>query len=77
MGIKKMAMVAALGLTMASTPVLAQTSAVERSAAALEEINSQIESSATTYVVAFFVVLAIGLGIYTATDTSDEGRTSP
>lgn len=79
MGIKKMAIVAALGLAMASTPVMAQTSSVERSVAALEEINSQDDggSDTTTYIVAFFVILAIGLGIYTATDTSNEGQTSP
>ena len=76
MGIKKMALVAALGLSMASTPVLAQTSSVERSSAALEEVNGQMGGT-TTYVVAFFVILAIGLGIYTATDTENENRTSP
>ena len=77
MGIKKMALVAALGLTMASAPVMAQTASVERTAAALEEINGQVETTTTTYVIAFFVILAIGLGIYAATDTENDDKTSP
>ena len=77
MSIKKMALVAALGLSMASTPVLAQTASIERSSAVLEEANGQVEMSTTTYIVAFFVVLAIGLGIYAAVDSNDEDRTSP
>ena len=76
MGIKKMALVAALGLTMASAPVMAQTASVERSAAVLEAASDQIEAGTTTYVIAFFVILAIGLGIYAATD-SEDGTTSP
>lgn len=77
MGIKKMALVAAVGLSMASAPVMAQTSSVQRSAPVLEESNGQDESSTSTYVIAFFVILAIGLGIYFALDSDDEGRTSP
>ena len=77
MGIKKMALVAALGLSMASAAVMAQTASVDRSAAVLEEANGQVETTTTTYVIAFFVILAIGLGIYAATDTTDEGQASP
>lgn len=77
MVIKKMALVAALGLSMASAPVMAQTASVERSAAVLEESNGQVESSASTYIIAFFVILAVGLGIYAATQGDDDGRTSP
>lgn len=77
MGIKKMALLAALGLSMASAPVMAQTAAVERSAPVLEEVNGQVETTATTYIIVFFVILAIGLGIYVATDSDDDGRTSP
>jgi hypothetical protein len=80
MGIKKLAMLAALGLSMASAPVLAQTSAAERSAPILFDANAQDEesgTSTTTYVIAFFVILAIGLGIYAATDEGNPGQTSP
>lgn len=79
MSIRKMALVAALGLSMASAPVLAQTSAptvAERTGAALEDANDQYAST-STYIVAFFVVLAIGLGLYVALNSDDDGRTSP
>lgn len=81
MGIRKMALVAALGLSMASAPVLAQTQSVERSAPVLAQANGQdddgVRSTTTTYIIAFFVILAIGLGIWAATDGEDDGRTSP
>lgn len=79
MGIKKMALVAALGLSMASAPLMAQTASVERSAAVLQEANGQdgVEAGTSTYIIAFFVVLAIGLGLYTAFNSDDNGRTSP
>lgn len=79
MGIKKMALTAALGLSMASAPVMAQTAAVDRSAAVLTQANGQEEegSATTKYIVAFFVIVAIGLGIYTATQQDDDGQTSP
>ena len=77
MSIKKMALVAALGLSMASAPVMAQTASVERSAAVLEESNGQVEMTTTTYVIAFFVILAIGFGIYSAIDDEGDGQTSP
>jgi hypothetical protein len=79
MGIKKMAMLAALGVSMASAPVLAQTSAAERSAPALVGASAQDEegTSTTTYVIAFFVILVIGLGIYAAIDEGNPGQTSP
>lgn len=79
MSIRKMALVAALGLSMASAPVMAQTSAptvAERTGATLDEANGQYAST-TTYIVAFFVILAIGLGIYTALNDDEDGRTSP
>jgi hypothetical protein len=71
-----MALVAALGLSMASTPVMAQTATVERAAATLEEANSQDDDGyggTTTYIVAFFVIIAIGLGIYVAINNDDDG----
>lgn len=77
MGIKKMALVAALGLSMASAPVMAQTSTVSRSAPILEETNAQEGSGASTYIIAFFVVVAVGLGLYFAVNEEDDGRTSP
>jgi hypothetical protein len=81
MGIKKIALVAALGLSMAAAPVMAQTSAVDRSAPVLAQASGQdddgVESSTTTYVIAFFVILAIGLGIYVALNKDDQGQTSP
>ena len=81
MGIKKVALLAALGLSMASTPVLAQTEAAQRSAPVLVDASGQEEESGfggtTTYVIAFFVIIVIGLGIYAATDTGNQGQTSP
>ena len=81
MGIKKIALVAALGLSMAAAPVMAQTSAVGRSAPVLAQASGQdddgVESSTTTYIVAFFVIVAIGLGLYVALNNDDEGQTSP
>ncbi|HEY0115069.1 MAG TPA: hypothetical protein VGB54_05060 [Allosphingosinicella sp.] len=83
MSIRKMALVAALGMSMASAPVMAQTSApvssapaVERSGATLDEANGQYNTT-TTYIVAFFVIVAIGLGLYVAFNNDDDGRTSP
>lgn len=77
MGIKKMALVAAVGLSMASAPVMAQTAPVSRSAPVLEETNAQVESGTSTYIIAFFVVVAVGLGLYFAINDEDDGRTSP
>ena len=81
MGIKNLALVAALGLSMASAPVMAQTVSSQRSAAVLQDANNQDDdddgSSASTYIIAFFVIVAIGLGIYFATQEDDDGRTSP
>ena len=82
MGIRKMAMVAALGLSMASAPVLAQT-APARASAPMVQANGQDDeagwggSSTTTYIIAFFVVIVIGLGIYFAIDDDGDGQTSP
>lgn len=78
MGIKKLALVAALGLSMASAPVMAQTVSTARSAAVLEQANDQDEGSGTsTYIIAFFVVLAVGLGLYFAFNDNEDGITSP
>ena len=79
MSIRKMALVAALGLSMASAPVMAQTSAptvAERTGAGMEDANDQYRST-TVYIVAFFVILAIGLGIYVALNNDEDGITSP
>ena len=79
MGMRKMALVAALGLSMASAPVLAQTSAPTapaRSSAELTETNAAYGGT-TTYIVAFFVILAIGLGIYAAVHEDGNNPTSP
>jgi hypothetical protein len=79
MGIRKMAMVAALGASLASAPVMAQTSSLSlatgaRADAALQDENAQ-RSTTTTYIIAFFVIIAIGIGIYTITN-DDEGPIS-
>ena len=78
MSIRKMALVAALGLSMASAPVMAQTSApaIERAGASLEDANDQGRGnyrSTSTYIIAFFVILAIGLGLYVALNDDDDG----
>jgi hypothetical protein len=88
MSIRKMALVAALGLSMASAPVMAQTSAptTARAGVGMEDSNDQGRGrdrgnaygrSATTYIVAFFVIIAIGLGIYVALQENEPGQTSP
>jgi hypothetical protein len=81
MNIKKLALTAALGLSMASAPVMAQTASVERTGAVMEQASGQDDDDGywggtTTYVIAFFVIIVIGLGIYFAID-EDEDRTSP
>lgn len=82
MGIRKLALVAALGTALASAPVMAQTSSASslslsgaRADATLQQANGQYgeESSTTTYVIGFFVILAIGLGIYFAIDNDEDG----
>jgi hypothetical protein len=82
MSIRKMAMVAALGLSMASAPVLAQTAPAARAGAEMVQANGQDDeggfgASTTTYVIAFFVIIVIGLGIYFAIDDEGDGTTSP
>jgi heme/copper-type cytochrome/quinol oxidase subunit 2 len=78
-----MAMIAALGLSMASAPVLAQTAPAARSGAEMVQASGQDDddwgtgTSTTTYIIAFFVVIVIGLGIYFAVDKNDEGSTTP
>jgi type IV secretory pathway VirB2 component (pilin) len=80
MSLKKMALVAALGLSMASAPVMAQTASVERTSAAMAQASAQDDgdfNGTTTYIIAFFVIIVIGLGIYFAIDKDDEGSVSP
>jgi heme/copper-type cytochrome/quinol oxidase subunit 2 len=78
-----MATIAALGLSMASAPVLAQTAPAARSGAEMVQASAQDDdddwggNSTTTYIIAFFVVIVIGLGIYFAIDDDTEGKTSP
>jgi cobalamin synthase len=78
-----MAMIAALGLSMASAPVLAQTAPTARTGAEMVQASAQDDgddwgtgTSTTTYIIAFFVVIVIGLGIYFAVD-KDDGPTTP
>jgi len=84
MSLKKMAMVAALGMSMASAPVMAQTASIERAGATLQQASAQddddgdgIVYDTTTYIIAFFVVIVIAIGIYFAIDEDEDGRTSP
>lgn len=81
MNIKKLALTAALGMSMASAPVMAQTASVERTGAVLEQASAQEEDGTfggtTTYVIAFLVVVVIGLGIYFAIDDEGDGDVSP
>jgi hypothetical protein len=82
MSIRKMAMVAALGLSMASAPVLAQTAPAARAGAEMVQASGQDDdgdfaASTTTYVIAFLVILVIGLGIYFAIDDEGDNQTSP
>ncbi len=84
MSLRKMATIAALGLSMASAPVLAQTAPTARSGAEMVQASGQDDdgdewggNSTTTYIVAFFVVIVIAVGIYFAIDDETEGKTSP
>jgi hypothetical protein len=89
MSLRKMALVAAVGLSMASAPVMAQTGApANRAGIEMGDSSDQGRgrgrgpedgagyNSTTTYIVAFFVIIVIGLGIYFALD-DDDGRTTP
>jgi hypothetical protein len=85
MSLRKMATIAALGLSMASAPVLAQSAPAARSGAEMVQASGQDEddggwgtgSSTTTYVIAFFVVIVIAIGIYFAIDDEGDGRPTP
>jgi len=76
MSIRKIALVAALGTSLASAPVVAQTAALPsqpaRASATLDQANGQWGPSTETYVVAFFALVAIGLGLYFAFIDDDE-----
>ena len=86
MSLRKMATIAALGLSMASAPVLAQSAPAARSGAEMVQASGQDDdddggwgtgSSTTTYVIAFFVVIVIAIGIYFAIDDEGDGRPTP
>ena len=83
MSIRKIALVAALGTSLASAPVVAQTATPpsSRAGATLNEANGQNgewEPSTEAYVVAFFALVAIGLGLYFAFfDDEDDAPVSP
>ncbi len=84
MSLRKMATIAALGLSMASAPVLAQTAPTARSGAEMVQASAQDDegddwggNSTTTYVIAFFVVIVIAIGIYFAIDDDGNGRPTP
>ena len=76
MSIRKIALVAALGTSLVSAPVVAQTAALPsqpaRAAATLNQANGQWEPSTEAYVVGFFALVAIGLGLYFAFVDDDE-----
>lgn len=82
MSIRKIALVAALGTSLASAPVVAQTAALPsqpaRAGATLEQANGQWEASTEAYVVGFFALVAIGLGLYFAfVDDEENPPVSP
>jgi len=83
MSLRKMATIAALGLSMASAPVLAQTAPTARSGAEMVQASGQDDdgdwggNSTTTYIIAFFVVIVIAIGIYFAIDDDGDGRPTP
>ena len=82
MSIRKIALVAALGTSLVSAPVVAQTAALPsqpaRAGATLEQANGQWEPSTEAYVVAFFALVAIGLGLYFAfVDDEEDAPVSP
>jgi hypothetical protein len=83
MSIRKIALVAALGTSLASAPVVAQTAALPsqpvRAAATLDQANGQWDGASTeTYIVAFFALLAIGAGLYFAfVDDDEDAPVSP
>ena len=79
MSIRKMALVAAIGTSMASAPVMAQTQsapvAVERTGASLDQTNAQDYGFPWLIV---FVIIAVGAGIYFAVSNDDDSApTSP
>lgn len=88
MGFRKLAMVAALGTSLASTPVVAQNQAAPLSVAAASSTAAAMQSDrgrergrafrgagTTTYIIAFFVIIVIAFGIFFAFD-EDEGSIS-
>lgn len=81
MSIRKMALVAAIGTSMASAPVMAQTqspvvspASVERSGASLDQANAQTYGFPWLII---FVVIAVGAGIYFAVNDDDDAPVSP
>ena len=74
MSLKKASVAAALAVSMASTPVLAQTSAAPLSVAALSGVDASGESSELRggFIIPLVAVVAIILGILAATGGSDR-----
>ncbi len=80
MSIRKIALVAALGGSLASGQVMAQTASLPssqpaRAGATLNDANAQDDDwgpSTEAYIVAFFALIAIGLGLYFAFIDDDE-----
>jgi hypothetical protein len=79
MGMRKLALAAALGVSLASAPVMAQSNAqpvaVDRAGATVDDANAQSHGFPFLIV---FVVIAVGLGLYFAIEGgNDDGPTSP
>jgi len=67
---------------MASAPVLAQTAPAPRAGADMvqasgQDDDDQFAASTTTYIIAFLVILVVGLGVYFAIDDEGDDRPSP
>jgi hypothetical protein len=81
MSFKKASMVAVLAVSMASTPVLAQTSASSLSVAAAESRAGADMDSANAvnggWIIPLLAILAVVGGIIAITSGGDDGPTSP
>ncbi len=85
MSFRKASLAAALALSVAGTSAVAQTAvtpapveSVSRSGASLIDANAQDDDRGTsTYIVSFFVIITIALGLYFAFDGNDDKRVSP
>jgi len=76
MSIRKIALVAALGTSLVSAPVVAQTATLPaqpaRAGATLDEANGQFQASTEAYVIGFLALVAVGLGLYFAFIDDEE-----